>query len=133
MKTAVILTNSELEGSVDYRNEYPDCLVIGCEDHNADIDEIFSHDEDNQKVILESGFCKSHFCHFMNFDESKVDEDEKIVPIEWMPPQIPAAVNALARLCSSEQFDQIVVIGPGLEKPIEEMKLICPNIKVIQR
>ena len=133
MKTAVILTNTELENSVDYRNEYPDCLVVGCEDHNSDIDEIFSHDEDNQKAILESGFCKSHQCHFMNFDVDKIDEDEKIVPIEWMPPQITVAINALARICASEQFDQIVVIGPGLEKPIEEMKVVYPLIDVVQR
>lgn len=142
MKTIVILGDLESANKVDYREEYPNCYVIGCDDtFSEDIDEIYAVDDDIQKAILDSGFCKKGVCKFAYNSRTVApsaqfgEEDDKVVflpPMPFVPSKIYALIYALESGESGLDVDTIVVIAK--EKiPEEEIDGTTGPVKVIQR
>ena len=139
MKTIVILGDLESAKKVDYREEYPNCYVIGCDDtFSEDIDEIYAVDDDIQKAILDSGFCKKGACKFAYNSRTVAppkqfgEEDDEVVLLPSMP-FVPSKIYALIyTLESGLDVDTIVVIAK--EKiPEEEIDGTTGPVKVIQR
>ncbi len=139
--TIVIVSDLESTKKVDYRKEYPDCHVIGCEDaFSGDVDVVFSYDTDRQQEILKSGFCKSGVCNFMGSRPLAPPEkgyfgdgpDDMVVLLEEMPPMV--TVQSYAFLIAYEICpDKIVMIGSGAEKAIEELRDTFGGSEIIER
>jgi hypothetical protein len=68
-KTAVILGNGESRIGVDYRKEYPDAFVYGCNGaYREEPDALICTDVYMQHLIYKSGYCKDHLCYFSEWD-----------------------------------------------------------------
>ena len=140
MKTIVILGDLESAKKIDYREEYPGCHVIGCDDtFSEDIDEIYSVDDDIQQKILDSGFCKNSVCNFAYNSrtvappEHSGEKEDKVVLLPPLPPFVTSKIFALLyTLESGLDVDTIVLIAK--EKiPAEEIDGTTGPVKVIQR
>lgn len=138
MKTVVILGDLESAKKVDYRKEYPDCYVIGCDDTFSEgVDVIFAVDDDIQQEILDSGFCKKGVCNFAYNSRTVAppehfgEKDDKVVlfpPIPFLPTHTFALIHTIE---SGLDIDTIVLIAK--EKiPEEELKVVR-NVNIIQR
>lgn len=68
-RTAVILGNGESRIGVDYRKEYPDAFVYGCNGaYREEPDALICTDVYMQHLIYKSGYCKEHLCYFSEWD-----------------------------------------------------------------
>jgi hypothetical protein len=68
-RTAVILGNGESRIGVDYRKEYPDAFVYGCNGaYREEPDALICTDVYMQHLIYKSGYCKDHLCYFSEWD-----------------------------------------------------------------
>ena len=138
MKTIVILGDLESAKKVDYREEYPNCYVIGCDDtFSEDIDEIYAVDDDIQKAILDSGFCKKGACNFVYNSRTVAppkhfgEKDDKVVLLQPMP-FVPSKIYAmLYALQPDSDVDTIVLIAK--EKISEEEVESITDVNIIQR
>ena len=68
-KTAVILGNGESRKGIDYRKEYPDAVVYGCNGaYREDVDRLVCVDVYMQHLIYESGYCRYNVCYFNEWE-----------------------------------------------------------------
>ena len=68
-KTAVILGNGESRKGIDYRKEYPNAVVYGCNGaYREDVDRLVCVDIYMQHLIYESGYCKDNICYFNQWE-----------------------------------------------------------------
>lgn len=68
-KTCIILGNGESRIGVDYRKEYPDAFVYGCNGaYREEPDALICTDVYMQHLIYKSGYCKEHLCYFSEWD-----------------------------------------------------------------
>lgn len=68
-RTAVILGNGESRIGVDYRKEYPDAFVYGCNGaYREEPDALICTDVYMQHLIYKTGYCKDHLCYFSEWD-----------------------------------------------------------------
>ena len=68
-RTAVILGNGESRIGVDYRKEYPDAFVYGCNGaYREEPAALICTDVYMQHLIYKSGYCKDHLCYFSEWD-----------------------------------------------------------------
>lgn len=69
MSRAIVLGNGESRKNIDYRSEYSDSFVIGCNGaYKEDIDALVCTDAYMQHLIYETGYCKDHLCFFSEWD-----------------------------------------------------------------
>jgi len=70
MITAVVLGNGASRKGFDYRKEYPNATVYGCNGaYIEDIDVVICNDPLRQKNILDSGFCDHGICCFGHWED----------------------------------------------------------------
>jgi hypothetical protein len=138
MKTIVILGDLESAKKVDYREEYPGCHVIGCDDtFSEDIDAIYAVDDDIQQKILDSGFCKKGVCNFAYNSRTVAppeyfgEKDDKVVLLQPMPFVGSKIYTLIHTLESGLDFDTIVLVAK--EKIPEEEIASVTNVNIIQR
>jgi len=83
MVTAVVLGNGASRKGFDYRKEYPNATVYGCNGaYIEDIDVVVCNDILRQKNIFDSGFCENGVCVFFGWEgqsylKSRVRTDAK--------------------------------------------------------
>ena len=83
MITAVVLGNGSSRKGFDYRKEYPNATVYGCNGaYIEDIDVVVCNDVLRQKNIFDSGFCEKGVCVFGEWEgqnrlKSRVRADAK--------------------------------------------------------
>lgn len=86
MKTAIILGNGESRQGVDYRKEYPDAVVYGCNGaYQEDVDRLVCVDIYMQHLIYESGYCKDNPCYFNQWDPLPKDVVKPIAQSMGLP------------------------------------------------
>ena len=74
-RTAVILGNGESRIGVDYRKEYPDAFVYGCNGaYREEPEALICTDVYMQHLIYKSGYCKDHLCYFSEWETLPGDE-----------------------------------------------------------
>jgi len=68
-RTAVILGNGESRIGFDYRKEYPDAFVYGCNGaYREEPEALICTDVYMQHLIYKTGYCKDHLCYFSEWD-----------------------------------------------------------------
>tara|TARA_B100000282_G_C31496064_1_gene382625 strand:+ start:35 stop:625 length:591 start_codon:yes stop_codon:yes gene_type:complete len=66
---AIILGNGESRKDFDYRSNYSDAFVIGCNGaYKESVDALVCTDSYMQHLIYETGYCKNHLCFFSEWD-----------------------------------------------------------------
>lgn len=85
-KTAVILGNGESRKGIDYRKEYPDAVVYGCNGaYREDVDRLVCVDVYMQHLIYESGYCKNNVCYFNEWDPIDAIVVESLIEYIGLP------------------------------------------------
>lgn len=74
-KTCIILGNGESRMGVNYRKEYPDAFVYGCNGaYKEKPDALVCVDVYMQHIIYKSGYCKENLCYFSEWETLPGDE-----------------------------------------------------------
>ena len=74
-KTCIILGNGESRMGINYREEYPDAFVYGCNGaYKEKPDALVCVDVYMQHLIYKSGYCKENLCYFSEWETLPGDE-----------------------------------------------------------
>ena len=86
MTKAIVLGNGESRKNVNYRRDYSDYFVIGCNGaFKEDVDALVCNDAYMQYIIYDTGYCKDHACFFSEWTPIPIDIVDSVVESMGLP------------------------------------------------
>jgi len=77
---ALILGNGESRKGFDYRKEYPNAFVYGCNGaYKEEPDALIVTDIAMQQIVYDTGYCKNHVCYFSQWNPIPGDLVENLI------------------------------------------------------
>jgi len=109
-KQAIILGNGESRKGFDYRKEYPNAFVIGCNGaYKEKPDALVCVDNYMQHIIYSTGYCRENTCYFSEWSPMPVEVARQIGESLGNPivENTNTLYNDFAQVAGSEKFTYI--------------------------
>tara|TARA_B100000902_G_scaffold188067_1_gene180026 strand:- start:957 stop:1544 length:588 start_codon:yes stop_codon:yes gene_type:complete len=126
IKRAIILGNGESRKGFDYRKEYPDAFVYGCNGaYKENPDGLVCTDSYMQHIIYSTGYCREHTCYFSEWSPMPGEVARHIGESFGNPiVENDNGDNEFAQVAGSEKYTYITWTH------IEDLVVSIPEVKV---
>jgi len=124
---AIILGNGESRKGLDYRKEYPDAFVYGCNGAYKEYpDGLVCTDSYMQHIIYSSGYCKENTCYFSEWSPMPGEVARHIGESFGNPiiENTNTLYNEFAQVAGSEKYTYITWTH------VEDLVISIPEVKV---